>query len=758
MKKVLLVDSIGSEYYKGYCDIAHWEKLGVLEFREAIRKTKHIDASQYRTAFIHQSDRREYEWAKRNFDPVFIFSESRDTDHYIHKRRGSCQVFLERKYFRSRLEGVLNHYVETSKLIEAAFDPEADQSESKRKPVGTRKNDSKSVATTSAEVITFTHDIDQASHSDNHFLIRYGEDHPSGIDIRQTLEPLANLEGPLPIYLEEQYDPDRAGLREGLIILLRIRLAAAFDFKCYRWPIYIRICTPLSSLLRTPLNAIVGSEGVTIVTDSTQIPGAQVASLKASQVVDTLKSLPFRPEAETSNHELSNEWGVLRLAQGLQMLRGQDQLSLVWSGLQERLLSRLYYNYLLALSSLTEGRGVDEQVNLSNLKYGYDLWIAFLERHVSSPLKILLIDDEADSPGQDADWRLAIELLFEDVPGSVELEVYSGQGMFSYKSALSKAKSENWDLVLCDLLLSSQDSEISNDSDPTRKQDYTGLKLIREIKDDQPATAVIAFTASDKAWTARALRQHGTDGYWIKENPVRGVNNQYTLENAGDLLQQIDRSVSKYEKYSFLSDLIRDLEQAQTQRAFLEHFESLPDSDVVSERLSAIKSMLLNAFRVLHEDTSDFYMKLSGHEPHASGFLYIWACLNEILPLRIERGPNKTNKKCRLLTNEGPRIYWDTSNGWEGQTPWTKEIMSSFGRMKLYPYEDKPEKQGRDTAYVSFIFASHKDGLYDDYSRCKEHRNNLEVIHGDIVRSSSKTTEVLHLKRIINLVRSGLFL
>lgn len=49
--------------------------------------------------------------------------------------------------------------------------------------------------------------------------------------------------------------------------------------------------------------------------------------------------------------------------------------------------------------------------------------------------------------------------------------------------------------------------------------EYSGAKILDEIKSDNFGTQVIMYTASNKSWNMRELIGKGADGFYIKESP-----------------------------------------------------------------------------------------------------------------------------------------------------------------------------------------------------------------------------------------------
>ena len=77
------------------------------------------------------------------------------------------------------------------------------------------------------------------------------------------------------------------------------------------------------------------------------------------------------------------------------------------------------------------------------------------------------------------------------------------------------------DLVICDLRL----RRVEDKNVPSSR--LSGVKLIKLIKEFDPAIPVLVFTASENALNYREITAHGASGYWIKS-----VNSLTELKNA----------------------------------------------------------------------------------------------------------------------------------------------------------------------------------------------------------------------------------
>jgi CheY-like chemotaxis protein len=145
---------------------------------------------------------------------------------------------------------------------------------------------------------------------------------------------------------------------------------------------------------------------------------------------------------------------------------------------------------------------------------------------------ILLIDDEVDKG-----WGLILKAIFtgakfESIPTSNNF-INDAKGKLKEKNnGVSK-----WDLVLLDLRLDEEEDKGQNAFKSA--SEYSGAKLLEEIKLDNKGIQVIMFTASNKAWNMQELQTMGADGFFIKESPEFNKDSGFSLNNYAGFEKQI---------------------------------------------------------------------------------------------------------------------------------------------------------------------------------------------------------------------------
>lgn len=77
------------------------------------------------------------------------------------------------------------------------------------------------------------------------------------------------------------------------------------------------------------------------------------------------------------------------------------------------------------------------------------------------------------------------------------------------------------------------------EEDTFRPEEFSGMKILKAIKEQNKGNQVIMFTASNKAWNMKALLDAGADGYYIKESPEYVFPASYSDSNARELYDSI---------------------------------------------------------------------------------------------------------------------------------------------------------------------------------------------------------------------------
>ena len=688
----------------------------LVEFRREIDPKNAPDPASYATAFVHARPDWLRVWAKKRFSPAFVFTGG-DTL----STTADGLYTLTRDVYERRFESFLAHYAETGGLEASVFMEHV-------VAVAPASDGMTAEAEVPAGYVSFTTSVPDSAR--RVFAIRKDE---KGILCAATLEQLDAVSSLSPIAISETYV--MAG--DGLELLMQLRLSVTRPFS--RWPVYVRLDGPLiGRRLRPQIGALLFTSNTHIVDAFPALSGLQLQELTDRQLLEVLGALPVRPEGMRGAHDLANEWGPVRLWRGFDALRPESVPTPGWVEDQEQRLQGLeHYAYLMALARLRVSGGVDELVE-ERAEEAYQRWVAFLRGHMQgNPLQVLLIDDEIRTG-----WGSALRALFDEVPGSARLNTDIADKPFNYKTAKQLALSRRWDLVLCDLRLTGQDAK-QRGREARGGYAPSGLNLIRAIKADSPTTPVLAFTASRRAWAQQRMVDEGADGFWTKEGPDGGVSDAYSASHVADLLNQIRLTVRRRERLAFLWDFVEELGDEERRKDFTQPYTALHPPSDVTQRLDAIRDLLVRAYGYLNRPPTEFQRAVYAQHPVEIAFLHAWGCVNEVLLLRFK---NESLTRGSMMTIEGEIVpYYDESSGAPAPVRFVMDPFACTGEERklelkkeevraLSPRKPSGSQAKPDSNAHMRLLLLHEGrcDLDEDFGRYREHiRNRLDLTHGD---------------------------
>lgn len=275
-----------------------------------------------------------------------------------------------------------------------------------------------------------------------------------------------------------------------------------------------------------------------------------------------LDLIKVKPNSTEGRHSIANQWGADVLSR---IVLGAD----TDNALIKQARQSLYFKYVLALT-------LSEDVISSLLsKEGTSEEIGRLMTINAAGKKILLIDDEADKGWSD--------VLKQMLNGSTFKTIKEQAADYSSLSeeAQDEIESGNYDLIFLDLRMNGVQEE-----GKVRPEDFSGMKILKSIKELNKGTQVILFTASNKAWNMKALMDAGADGYYIKESPEFVFPNSYSVNNANELSQCIIRCLNN----GYLRDVYLKVKKIK---------ELISDSSLYGERTEEILSSIDIAYDLL---------------------------------------------------------------------------------------------------------------------------------------------------------------
>ena len=251
--------------------------------------------------------------------------------------------------------------------------------------------------------------------------------------------------------------------------------------------------------------------------DAVEVMEPLSSSEYKTKFLDVIKIIP---NATEGRHSLANQWGADVLSRIVVGNETNNEL------IKKARLS-LYFRYVRALSLGTNDieniiQGVESPSTPTSLK-----------KIDAAGKKILLIDDEADKGWGDVLCKMLPNSEFKTIQEQVpDYEHLSND-------AKKEIKSGKYDLIFLDLRMNGVAEE-----DTLRPDDFSGMKILKAIKEQNKGNQVIMFTASNKAWNMKALLDEGVDGYYIKESPEFAFPHSYSLSNAENLCNDINNCLS----------------------------------------------------------------------------------------------------------------------------------------------------------------------------------------------------------------------
>ena len=302
-----------------------------------------------------------------------------------------------------------------------------------------------------------------------------------------------------------------------------------------------------------------------------------------------LDLIKVKPNSTEGRHSIANQWGANVLSRIV--LGAETDNALIKQARQS-----LYFKYVLALTlsedailSLSTGESTSEETER-------------LTPINAIGKKILLIDDEADKGWSDVLKRM--------LNGSSFKTIKEQAADFSSLSeeAQNEIKSGNYDLIFLDLRMNGAQEE-----GKVRPADFSGMKILKSIKELNKGTQVIMFTASNKAWNMKALMDAGADGYYIKESPEFAFSNSYSASNANELSQCITRCLNN----GYLRDVYIKVKQIK---------ELISGSSLYGERTEEILSSIDIAYDLLAKSDNR-------NEYRAYSYLQLFLAIEEYVKL-----------------------------------------------------------------------------------------------------------------------------
>lgn len=305
-----------------------------------------------------------------------------------------------------------------------------------------------------------------------------------------------------------------------------------------------------------------------------------------TRFLDIIKIIP---NANEGRHSLANQWGADVLSR---MVVGNETNN----ELIKKARLSLYYRYVRALSLKT--RDIEDVVqDIDNTSASINF-----KRIDATGKKILLIDDEADKGWEDVLRKMlpnsTLKTIKEQVP---DYESFSDD-------AKNDIESGKYDLIFLDLRMNGVAEE-----EILQPNDFSGMKILKAIKEQNKGNQVIMFTASNKAWNMKALLEAGADGYYIKESPEFTFPVSYSESNAFELCKSINRCLNN----GYLRDIYIKVKRIK---------ELISGSSLYGERTEEILSSIDIAYDLLAKSDNR-------NEYRAYSYLQLFLAIEEYVKL-----------------------------------------------------------------------------------------------------------------------------
>lgn len=220
---------------------------------------------------------------------------------------------------------------------------------------------------------------------------------------------------------------------------------------------------------------------------------------------DFLNLVHIKPDSELGNHSMANQWGADVFSRIIS--NGNREITPEIAKAKKK----LYFKYVYANTISQKELFTNNLSTLGNNERKIDV----------SGKKILLIDDEADKG-----WKFVLKnwLHNADVFDVINSETKDYNDI--PKEIQSKIEKDFYDLYFLDLRMMG-----TKEDDIYSAGDFSGMKILKEIKKINQGNQVIMLTASNKAWNMKALLDAGADGYYIKESPEQKLPKEFSLAN-----------------------------------------------------------------------------------------------------------------------------------------------------------------------------------------------------------------------------------
>lgn len=315
-------------------------------------------------------------------------------------------------------------------------------------------------------------------------------------------------------------DLDAADPSLVLVIALHIRLSITEIKERTLAPILLVSNFPLQSFLTLGecSQFFLSQSGYAFTTPNNVLPAIEaVQGISADKyTTEFLSQIQIRPD-EGLNHSLANEWGASVLDRLINkgVPSGYPTLNSE--------IKKLYFKYVYA-----------QTINVAEYLSGKQQARYYVQNRAAingEGKRILLIDDEADKG-----WAYVLKQLIVTNEGDFNVISHKAKSYDDFtKEEHAQIENGDYDLIFLDLRMNGAEEE-----NVYRPDDFSGMNILKKIKEKQRGVQIIMFTASNKAWNLKALLDAGADGYYIKESPEYKFSLNFSIANYDALRENIE--------------------------------------------------------------------------------------------------------------------------------------------------------------------------------------------------------------------------
>ena len=391
-----------------------------------------------------------------------------------------------------------------------------------------------------------------------------------------------------------------------------------------------------------------------------------------TKFLDVIKIIPNATEGK---HSVANQWGADVLSRIVVGNETNNEL------IKKARLS-LYFRYVRALSlGVKDIEQLVQNVETPSVSSSCKIIDA-------AGKKILLIDDEADKG-----WDYVLRKMLPNTEFRTICEQVPDYASFS-DEAKAEIESSKYDLIFLDLRMNGIQEE-----DLLNPNDFSGMKILKKIKNQNKGNQVIMFTASNKAWNMKALLEAGADGYYIKESPEYAFPTSYSESNANELVKTINRCLRR----GYLREIAREIKTFKKIQSSFKYEETLFNNiciqlDVSYSLVASARSPQQFAFAYISleqvfEIISDELLELDNYH-------YIIKdtqeeCLNWILNSRSCQGQTNYNWNDYPQWKKIASLYYQLWKGSDGT--FGNQIMHLIEKRNAYIHNDKNTLNKKDS-------------------------------------------------------------